>query len=275
MSTESTYGVRTATADADSEINRLRAGTLMFWHKERRLLAAYGLRDGDSVLELGCGPGFVTERLLEELPNASVTALDLDPQMIQQAQARLAGSHGSRCTLLVSDARSVPLPDQSFDVVYIRMLLQLVPEPLGVVREALRLLKPGGRLILADADDGAWGAIEPEIPEIETCFARIRQILAQRGGDRRIGRRLPLLLEQAGLKGVEFDALAAHSMEVGSRPFLSQFQLLLRASGQLLDSDDARRRLKENYDRAAADPNMLAIGILFMASGRKPQSASE
>ena len=68
MSKSGSYTVTDPSRELDRELQRLGAQALFLWEKERRALAGYGLRDGMSLLELGSGPGFVTEQLLAWLP---------------------------------------------------------------------------------------------------------------------------------------------------------------------------------------------------------------
>ena len=73
----------------DRELERLRDQALISWPVEVRNLKSFGLRDNMSVLEVGSGPGFVTEQLVDLVPVGSVTALEIDPVLIEKARAYL------------------------------------------------------------------------------------------------------------------------------------------------------------------------------------------
>src|SRR5215218_8964985 len=73
----------------DKEIERLRVQALCGWDKESRNLAWFGLRDGMSILEVGSGPGFVTEQFLALCPNSHVTCVEIDPDLIVPAEQYL------------------------------------------------------------------------------------------------------------------------------------------------------------------------------------------
>src|SRR5215211_4278730 len=66
----------------EKEIERLRGQVMWAWDKEARNLGWFGLRDGMSILEVGSGPGFVTEQLLILYPNSHVTCVEIDPDLI-------------------------------------------------------------------------------------------------------------------------------------------------------------------------------------------------
>jgi ubiquinone/menaquinone biosynthesis C-methylase UbiE len=108
-------------------------------------------RPGAHVLEIGCGTGAVTERLLAR--GAHVEAIDQDPEMLDRARARLASADGARLTLRESTAAEIDrLPADSLDAVVASLSLSEMSaaERRFVLAAAVRLLRPGGRLVVAD-----------------------------------------------------------------------------------------------------------------------------
>jgi ubiquinone/menaquinone biosynthesis C-methylase UbiE len=106
---------------------------------------------GDAVLEIGCGTGSVTERMVDR--GAKVTAIDQSPEMLDQAKARLAAHGGGEVTWLEQTASEIDrLPGASFEAVVICLCLSDMSrsERSFVLREALRVLADGGRLLVAD-----------------------------------------------------------------------------------------------------------------------------
>ncbi|MFD8626272.1 methyltransferase domain-containing protein [Streptomyces hygroscopicus] len=109
-------------------------------------------RPGD-VLDLGCGTGSLA--LLAAEAGHRVTGVDRSPRMARLAREKLAGTGA---TVLVGDAAEPPVPERSFDVVLVRHLLWLLPDREAVLRCWVRLLRPGGRLVLIE---GRWGESDP------------------------------------------------------------------------------------------------------------------
>ncbi|WP_064456328.1 methyltransferase domain-containing protein [Streptomyces hygroscopicus] len=109
-------------------------------------------RPGD-VLDLGCGTGSLA--LLAAEAGHRVTGVDRSPRMARLAREKLAGTGA---TVLVGDAAEPPVPERSFDVVLVRHLLWLLPDQEAVLRCWVRLLRPGGRLVLIE---GRWGESDP------------------------------------------------------------------------------------------------------------------
>ena len=87
---------------------------------------------------------------LDYLPsNVHVTAIDVTPAMLKQLERRAAGT-GRSVTARVMDARQLAFPDSSFDAVVMHLILAVMPEPARGVTEAVRVLKPGGRIAVFD-----------------------------------------------------------------------------------------------------------------------------
>lgn len=123
------------------------------WFGSRVLLpwavSAAGLEAGGRLLELGSGGGASAERLLLRHPDLRVTATDLDPDMVARARRRLTG-YGDRADVARADARALPHADGSFDFVLGIGVLHHVGKWEEALAEARRVLRDGGRLILAD-----------------------------------------------------------------------------------------------------------------------------
>lgn len=100
------------------------------------------------VLDLGTGPGLLLPMLRQRLPNAGLTAVEVQPEMLEAA-APLARQVGA--TLVTSDlAQPIPLPDASFDVITAVMVFHELTFPPALLDEMFRLLRPGGRVVLYD-----------------------------------------------------------------------------------------------------------------------------
>jgi len=153
--------LRSEVRDATLETDRRRADALvrgrgrgdgLAWpdavagQMERHYSRAFlGLVSFGSVLDLGSGDGAIAELLA---PRArALTCVDRSPRVLEAARRRLRSVPGVRFVL--ADARALPFAPASFDEVLALNLLNHVPEPDGVLAQAARLLRPGGRLVVA------------------------------------------------------------------------------------------------------------------------------
>ena len=106
---------------------------------------------GDAVLDIGCGAGvdsLVAARLVG--PEGRVVGIDVTPAMIDKAQAHQARLGWGNVTFQVADAEALPFPDHDFDAVISNGVFTLTLNKAKALAEVHRVLKPGGRLLLAD-----------------------------------------------------------------------------------------------------------------------------
>ena len=116
---------------------------------QQDLAASAALAPGERVLDLACGTGRVTDLAAAAVgPRGRVLGVDLSQRMVD------AACRGARpnTDFVRMDAQQLALPDNSFDVVLCSLGLMYLPDPAQALREALRVLRPGGRLALS-----VWG----------------------------------------------------------------------------------------------------------------------
>lgn len=196
------------------ELDRLRHQVMAAWPMEEFWLKGRGLTDGMHVLDVGCGPGFVSEKLARLNPTGVTIGLEPDPELARLAGERFDTNQG--LSLHQGSLAHNHLPESYFDFAYARFVAQHLASPQDEMRHVFRLLKPGGQVVLVDADDGLT-LVHPEPPELLEVMRLSEAIQAESGGDRWIGRKLPALLTQAGFTGVGFDVLPFTSHKLGRR----------------------------------------------------------
>jgi SAM-dependent methyltransferase len=114
------------------------------------LLSRLGLRGGESVLEIGCGTGPTTERLVELVgPAGRVVAVDISEPMLAVARQRVAALGHANAQFLLGDAQVFAFEPAAFDLATSRMGVMFFADPVAAFANIVRALKPGGRLVFA------------------------------------------------------------------------------------------------------------------------------
>jgi SAM-dependent methyltransferase len=109
------------------------------------------IREGEAVLDIGCGAGVDTILAGEMVgPSGKAVGVDVVPEMLERAIENLNGTSLTNVTFREASAQDLPFADETFDVVISNGVFNLVPDKLRALAEAFRVLKPNGRLTIAD-----------------------------------------------------------------------------------------------------------------------------
>lgn len=122
--------------------------------EQRCILDFIGPADGRRVLDLGCGDGVLTATLAER--GARAVGVDADRHVLEVAAARAAGDQPERPRFIEGRVEQLPFRDNSVDAIAVVTVLCLVGDRTAAIREAVRVLRPGGRLVIGEL--GRWSA---------------------------------------------------------------------------------------------------------------------
>ena len=115
---------------------------------EEAIVAALADQPFRSLLDLGTGTGRILELLAPHLERG--LGIDLSPAMLSVARARLDRAGLRQCSVRHADIFDLPVPRDSFDVVIVHQVLHFLDDGARAIREAARVLRPGGRLLVVD-----------------------------------------------------------------------------------------------------------------------------
>lgn len=234
-----------------------------------RHLTDLGLGPGQRCWEVGAGGTSVVSWLAKRVgPTGKVVATDIDTSLLLPA-AR------PPVEVRVHDVGAQEPPGEGFDLVHARLVLVHVPDRDRALRSMIQALRPGGRLLIEDADPALQPLICPDEYGPEQRLANrlrkgFRRLLAERSADLSYGRRLPRLLREAGLRDVQADAcfpLTSPACAALESATVRQIRDRLVAAGLATDED-----IDQHLANVAAGGMDLATAPMISAWGRKAQS---
>jgi ubiquinone/menaquinone biosynthesis C-methylase UbiE len=260
-----------------SEGARLRAKTsaLLIRHHLHWL----GLASGQSFADFGCATGEVLRQAARFTSPRLLVGIDAsEDRLLQSRKAAIQEGAGEirHVLAVVGPDASVPLADSTLDHAWTRFFLEYLPDPLSAVREMARVVRPGGRVTLADLDGNCiWHY--PTTAEFDSHLAEIMSDLATNGFDPHIGRKLPALAEAAGLVDIRVAVEPYH--RIVGRPDAATLDHW-RAKIDGIRSNYLNRLFPEKVDKAPffdsfvefiASEDTMTWSNLYLVQGTKPE----
>ncbi|MCF1598131.1 methyltransferase [Streptomyces muensis] len=236
-----------------------------------RHLERLGVGPGWRCWEVGAGGTSVVSWLAKKVgPTGRVVATDIDTSLLTSAARPPA-------EVRVHDVAADEPPGEGFDLVHARLVLVHVPDRERALRSMIEALRPGGRLLIEDADPALQPLLCPDESGPEQQLANrlrhgFRKLLADRGADLSYGRTLPRLLREAGLHRVEADAyfpLTSPACAALESATVRQIRDQLVTEGIATDQE-----IDRHLANVAAGDMDLATAPMISAWGRKAPEES-
>lgn len=230
-----------------------------------RHIDALGMAEGWRCWEVGAGGTTIPSWLAERVgPAGHVLATDIDVSWMAADAGYTVRRH---------DVGVDPAPRNGFDLVHARLVLVHVPQRAAALAAMVSALRPGGHLLLEEADPMLQPLVCPDESGPAQRLANklkhdFRTLMVQRGVDLSYGRTLPRLLRDAGLVSVEADAffpMTGAACTLLEQATVAQVRDRLTHAGLATDEE-----IDEHLDNVAAGLLDLATSPLVAAWGRKP-----
>ncbi len=246
-------------------LDRANAADSIKAYKQRTYELA-GATTGRRILDLGCGTGYDAMAMATLVGNGGeVVGIDRSEGMVKEARQRAEGV-GLPVRFEVGDAMALPFPDNYFDGARADRVFQHLADPERALAEMIRVVRPGGSIVLTDPD---YGSSMMDVADIH-LGRRVKTFLTDLVANPWSGRKLKPMMQTAGLTDL---TLSMTIWEIGYAGFIEQFRLpealaLMEQKG-LIAGDEAAAFQTELETRAAAGL-FFAANVFFIASGTKP-----
>jgi ubiquinone/menaquinone biosynthesis C-methylase UbiE len=155
------------------------------------------LRSGDTLLDVGCGPGTISADLARVVSPDTVVGVDQSAEVIALARANIEGHDYSNLSFGVGDVYALEFADSSFNVAYAHQVLQHLSDPVRALKEVRRVLRAGGLLAVRDADYGAF-AWAPGDQRLDRWLELYHEITRANDAEADAGRYLARWVADAG-----------------------------------------------------------------------------
>jgi SAM-dependent methyltransferase len=164
------------------------------------MLSRIGVAEGWSCLDIGCGPRGVTDLLSTRVgASGRVVGLDMDAQFLEIAR----DGAPNNVEFLQGDAYGSDLAGDSFDLVHMRFVAATAGDPERLLKEAIRLVRPGG-IVAVQEPDGSSLNCYPSHPAWDRLKAALLGAFSGVGADLQLGARLYAIARRAGLEDVQY-----------------------------------------------------------------------
>ncbi|UYM14540.1 class I SAM-dependent methyltransferase [Endozoicomonas euniceicola] len=269
---ESSGGLHYAFVHGVLGSSRLEILTRLSWPSSQKFLMSQGISEGMSCLEAGCGAGAITGHLRGLLGEGGfVTGFDMDAESIELARKKFAGIRGLDFKVLDLEADELAF-NQSFDLVYCRLILEHLPDPEAAIQKLTRYLKPGG-LFVAQTIDCEGQYCWPDNAAYQKSAGLLGQIIDVRGGHSDCGRWLPSIVRKQKFLRINVEVENLVYLEGEGKQFVP---LTMEALGKglleegLLEKDEFRELLNDLRRFCNEPDSVVSLPRFVHCAGRKP-----
>lgn len=257
----------------ESMLRNLAAQASVIWPQEQRLLARYALPSSARIADVGCGSGEISARLAGAYSHAQVVGIDILDSWVRYARAAHAAL-APRLTFARGDAFALDFADGEFDLVVCRHTTQAVPDVEDLLRELVRICKPGGWLHVLSED---YGMLHMQSPGADRLWHDgVIAYGSRMNTDARVGRRTWSLLRALGLRELAVDYVVVDTLRVPRATFAGILRAWRDGYTDAIGAASAlgprgTRRLFDEIIASVENPACYAVWHVPIVSGRKPR----
>jgi ubiquinone/menaquinone biosynthesis C-methylase UbiE len=220
----------------------------------------------DRLLEVGCGVGAMSEILLRRFPSVNLTGIDYSEAQVKQAKDFLSKVPyaNDRYSIYQMDAMDMDFESGTYDAAFICWVLEHISDPLRVLSETRRVLKPGSQVIITEVLNSTF-FVEPYSPNVWQYWMKFNDFQYENGGDPFVGAKLGNLLQAAGYSRIETTIKTFHldNRNPAKRASMIRFwtDLLMSGLPQLIEAkyvtEEIAEKVKDEMKIVAKSPSAV------------------
>ncbi|MCP5098913.1 MAG: methyltransferase domain-containing protein [Chloroflexi bacterium] len=255
----------------------LRNQTRIIWPAEKDVLKKHGLRSGMRVADVCCGCGDVPLLICRDFKPSYILGVDHSEAAISHARYLQSGFNIHNAEFQRGDATALMINDNTFDFVLCRLSLQIFSQPGLILKELIRIAKPGGRIyVMCEDYDLIMG--HPESNLIHDTYERAADYGDKMGMDLRSGKKLFGMLNHAHLEDIRTDHMMIDTSRVNRAAFAQVIESWKKFSVYTIGNDlnlsqSDQESLEAGYDaqlRTIRNSNGFTTWGIVACSGIKP-----
>lgn len=235
------------------------------------------LSNVSNLLEVGCGVGAQSEIILRRFPNLHLTGIDLSTNQLASARQHLAEVPGlpGRFNMKEMDAANMEFGANSFDGAFLCWILEHVPDPIRVLSEVRRVLRPGSPIYITEVMNATF-FLDPYSPNMLKYWMAFNEYQLKQNGDPFVGAKLGNFLMQLGYHDIQTEVKTwfLDNRQPQARKDCVEYwtELLLSASDQLIKagciSKEIVEGMKKEMAAVANDPNAVFYYSFVQATAK-------
>ncbi len=255
----------------------LRNQTRIIWPLEKEILKQHGMRAGMRVADICCGCGDVPLLICRDFKPSYILGVDHSEAAIAHARHLQSGFSIHNAEFQRGDATTLMINDDVFDFVLCRLSLQIFSQPDLILKELIRIAKPGGRIyVICEDYDLIVGY--PESNLIHETYERAAKYGDQMGMDLRSGKKLYAMLNQAHLEDIRTDHMMIDTSRTNRAAFAEVIESWKKFSVYTIGNDlrlsaEDQESLEAGYEaqlRTIRSSSGFTTWGIVACSGRKP-----
>jgi ubiquinone/menaquinone biosynthesis C-methylase UbiE len=254
-------------SNQDLEVDMLHQVSSTAAELEKSIWAELKLDKNAKILDLGCGPGFISVELAKSFPEGTVVGIDFSQELLKHAKVLQKKEKLTNLNFKQGDIYDLNAENSVFDLAYLRFVLQHLKCPVEALAKAVKTLKPGAKLCVIDIDDEK-SEMHPCPPALKSFNKRAVSGQAATGGDRNIGSKLKKYFTAAGLLTAKVNIKTLSSRDIGMEAFLN---LIIKTRYPAIaesQKEIALAEVEEIYSIADV-PDAWGTMDIFVATGIK------